>query len=77
VIARLNSFNYLGAILGGVLVGAIASGSTLRFGFVVPLVLAAAIILLAPGFAVGQGHGPGPELLDEPVDAAAHSGPVA
>ena len=77
VIARLNSFNYLGAILGGVLVGAIASGSTLRLGFVVPLVLAAVIILLAPGFAVGQGHGPGPELLDVPVDAAAHSGPVA
>jgi MFS family permease len=76
VIARLNSFNYLGAILGGVLVGAIASGSTLRFGFVVPLVLATVIILLAPGFAVGPGHGPGPELLDEPADAAHHSGPV-
>lgn len=76
VIARLNSFNYLGAILGGVLVGAIASGSTLRFGFVVPLVLAAVIILLAPGFAVGPGHGPGPEILDEPADAAVRTGTV-
>jgi MFS family permease len=73
VIARLNSFNYLGAILGGVLVGAIASGSTLRFGFVVPLVLAAVIILLAPGFAVGHGQGPRPEILDEPADATPHT----
>ncbi|MGV8977912.1 MAG: MFS transporter [Cellulomonas sp.] len=76
VIARLNSFNYVGAILGGVLVGAIASGSTLRFGFIVPLVLAAVIILLAPGFAVGQSHGPATEVLDEPADAASHAGTV-
>ena len=51
VIARLNGFNYLGAVLGGVLVGAIGAGSTLRIGFVVPLVLAVVIVLLAPGFA--------------------------
>jgi len=76
VIARLNSFNYLGAILGGVLVGVIASGSTLRLGFIVPLVLAAVVILLAPGFAVGPGHGPGPEILDEPADVAPPSGAV-
>lgn len=51
VIARLNLFNYVGAVLGGVLVGAIGVGSTLRVGFAVPLALAVLVAALAPGFA--------------------------
>ncbi|GEA88150.1 MFS transporter [Cellulomonas cellasea] len=51
VVARLNGFNYLGAVLGGVFVGAIGVGSTLRIGYAVPLVLAVVVVLLAPRFA--------------------------
>lgn len=50
VVARLNGFNYLGAVLGGVFVGAIGAGSTLRIGYAVPLVLAVVVVLLAPRF---------------------------
>lgn len=50
VVARLNGFNYLGAVLGGVLVGAIGAGSTLRIGYAVPLVLAVVVVVLAPRF---------------------------
>ncbi|MDM8083466.1 MFS transporter [Cellulomonas cellasea] len=50
VVARLNGFNYVGAVLGGVLVGAIGVGSSLRIGFAVPLVLALVIVALAPAF---------------------------
>ncbi len=50
VVARLNGFNYVGAVLGGVLVGAIGVGSSLRLGFAVPLVLALVIVALAPAF---------------------------
>ncbi|MFI2753132.1 MFS transporter [Cellulomonas sp. P22] len=52
VVARLNGFNYVGAVLGGVLVGAIGTGATLRVGFAVPLLLAVVIIVLAPRFGV-------------------------
>lgn len=51
VVARLNGFNYLGAVLGGVLVGAVAVGSTLRIGYAVPLALTVLIVLIAPRFA--------------------------
>lgn len=54
VVARLNGFNYLGAVLGGVLVGAIGAGSTLRIAYAVPLVLAVVIVLLAPRFGTGR-----------------------
>jgi MFS family permease len=50
LVARLNQFNYLGFVLGGVLTGVVSSGSSLRWGFVVPLVLTAVLIALAPAF---------------------------
>ena len=50
VVARVNVFNYLGAVIGGVSVGLIGS-SSLRAGFVLPLVLAAVLLLLARAFA--------------------------
>lgn len=46
VIARFNQFNYVGALLGAVLTGAIGSGN-LRIGYAVPMVL-----VLAPGPAI-------------------------
>lgn len=54
VVARLNVFNYVGAVLGGVLVGAIGSTSTLRAGFAVPAVLALAVVAVAGRFALGE-----------------------
>ncbi|GGO08888.1 MFS transporter [Microbispora rosea subsp. aerata] len=49
-IARVNMFNYVGFIVGAALVGGIADASDYRVAFGAPLVLAAAIILLARGF---------------------------
>ncbi len=49
VIARFNQFNYVGALLGAVLTGAVGSGS-LRVGFAVPMVLILAILPLAGAF---------------------------
>ncbi|KQP78160.1 hypothetical protein ASF37_06050 [Aeromicrobium sp. Leaf289] len=49
-IARMNIANYVGAILGGGLIGAVAEGGGLRWAFVVPLVLVAPILLLARSF---------------------------
>ncbi len=51
VVARLNLFNYLGALGGGVLVGGVGSAAGLRLGFVVPLVLTLGVAALAPAFA--------------------------
>ncbi|MFD4182076.1 MFS transporter [Rhodococcus sp. NPDC058514] len=50
VIARLNLFNYAGTLIGGAIVGAVAAVSDLRIGFVLPLVFAVALFLLAPAF---------------------------
>lgn len=50
VIARLNLFNYAGTVVGGAVVGAVAAVSDLRVGFVIPLVFAVALFLLAPAF---------------------------
>ena len=50
IIARVNQFNYLGFVLGGVLTGLVASGSDMRIGFIVPLVGIAAILPLARAF---------------------------
>ncbi|UBU12332.1 MFS transporter [Nonomuraea gerenzanensis] len=50
-IARVNLFNYVGFIVGAALVGGIADAAGMRVAFAAPLVLAAAIIALAPGFA--------------------------
>jgi sugar phosphate permease len=51
VVARLNVFNYLGSLVGAVLVGAVATVSDLRAGFVVPVVLAVSVFFLARAFA--------------------------
>lgn len=56
VVARLNVFNYVGAVLGGVLVGAIGSASTMRVGFVVPILLVVAVAVVAHRFG-GKGTG--------------------
>lgn len=68
-IARFNQFNYLGALLGAVLTGAIGSGN-LRLGYAVPLVLVLALVPLARHFA-----GPGPEAPASPASPDAPSGP--
>ncbi|MBE1587647.1 MFS transporter [Nonomuraea angiospora] len=49
-IARVNLFNYIGFIVGAALVGGIADAVDMRWAFAAPLVLAAVIIALAPGF---------------------------
>lgn len=51
LVARLNQFNYLGFVLGGVVTGLISTGSGLRGGFVVPLVAVVLILPLARAFA--------------------------
>ena len=50
LVARLNVFNYLGALLGGALIGAIGSGIGLRVGFFLTVLLAAGMLLLAKAF---------------------------
>lgn len=55
VVARLNYFNYVGVVLGGVLVGAVGTVSSLRAGFVVP-----AVLVLAVPLAAGVLRVPGP-----------------
>ncbi|MGN6415353.1 MFS transporter [Flexivirga sp.] len=49
VIARFNQFNYVGALIGSVLTGAIGTGS-LRIGYAVPVVLLVALLPLAKAF---------------------------
>lgn len=56
VIARFNQFNYVGALLGAVLTGAIGSGN-LRIGYAVPMVLVLAMLPLARHF-VGPATAP-------------------
>ncbi|WP_315096391.1 MFS transporter [uncultured Cellulomonas sp.] len=57
VVARLNVFNYVGAVLGGVLVGAIGSTSSLTYGFLVPIVLVVAVAVLAGRFGISRRTG--------------------
>ncbi|WP_194839936.1 MFS transporter [Aeromicrobium yanjiei] len=49
-IARMNIANYLGAILGGGLIGAAASADHLRWAFVIPLVLVPVVLLFTRSF---------------------------
>lgn len=49
-IARMNIANYLGAILGGGLIGAAATADHLRWAFVIPLVLIPIVLLTARSF---------------------------
>lgn len=51
VVARVNVFNYVGSIVGGVAIGAVGTVTSLRWGFVVAAVLALALLGLAPAFA--------------------------
>ena len=51
VVARFNQFNYVGALLGAVLTGAVGSDN-LRLGFAVPMVLILGIIPLASQFSI-------------------------
>jgi len=51
VIARLNVFNYLGTLLGAVMVGAIGSATSFRIGFLVPIALVLVVAVLAGRFA--------------------------
>lgn len=81
VVARLNVFNYVGAVLGGVLVGAIGSGSTLRAGFVVPVLLVVAVAVVAPRFGRrsardGADSGSGVGTQDDAGGSATSVGPV-
>jgi MFS family permease len=50
VVAQVNVFNYVGFVLGGVVVGIFGSSGVLREGFVIPLLLALVIVALAPAF---------------------------
>ncbi len=50
VIGRFNQFNYVGALLGAVLVGAVGQDN-LRIGFAVPMVLVLGLLPLARAFA--------------------------
>ena len=59
VVARFNQFNYVGALLGAVMTGAVGAGS-LRVGFAVPLVLVVALFWLARAFA------PADDVVSEP-----------
>ncbi|MDV6265367.1 MFS transporter [Rhodococcus globerulus] len=51
VIARINLFNYVGTVVGGGIVGAVAAFSDLRIGFLIPLAFCVILIALAPAFA--------------------------
>lgn len=50
VIGRFNQFNYVGSLLGAVMVGLVGAGN-LRIGFAVPMVLVLGILPLARAFA--------------------------
>lgn len=52
VVARFNQLNYVGALLGAVVTGLVSTGSSLRIGFALPLVLVLVLVPLARGFAV-------------------------
>ncbi|WP_436006666.1 MFS transporter [Knoellia sp. LjRoot47] len=70
-IARFNQFNYLGALLGAVLTGAIGAGN-LRIGYAVPLVLVLALVPLARHFA-----GPTPRHTRAPENSLAPGTPAS
>ncbi|PRY68567.1 sugar phosphate permease [Glaciihabitans tibetensis] len=50
IIARVNLFNYAGAVLGAVLVGLLAEGPGLATGFLIPLALLIPVVLFARRF---------------------------
>lgn len=50
VIARVNVFNYLGAVVGAVAVGLLAEGPGLAAGFLIPAAVLALVLLVARAF---------------------------
>jgi len=71
VVARLNYFNYVGVVLGGVLVGAVGTVASLRAGFIVPAVLVLAVPLVA-GVLKAPGPGAGGRAASTDQVGAAH-----
>jgi len=51
VVARLNVFNYLGTLLGAVLLEVIGSATSYRWAFALPVLLALVVAAIAGGFA--------------------------
>jgi MFS family permease len=66
-IARVNLFNYVGFVVGAGLIGAVAESASLRLAFVVPAVLVAGIVALAPSF---RTHAPAPAPVTPVPDPA-------
>ena len=63
-IARMNIANYLGAILGGGVIGAAASSGHLRWAFVIPLALVPLVWLSVRSFPTRGGDTGRPTVLD-------------
>ncbi|MGN8247342.1 MFS transporter [Cellulomonas soli] len=63
VVARVNLFNYAGAVLGAVVVGLVSDGTGLAVAFLLPFVLLVPVLgharRFAPGAMPGTGTGPG------------------
>jgi MFS family permease len=59
VIARVNLFNYAGAIIGAVVVGLLADGPGLGPAFLLPAVALAAILIAVPAFRTRSASAPG------------------
>jgi MFS family permease len=57
IVARVNLFNYAGAVLGSVLVGLLADGPGLALGFLVPLLLVVPVLAVVRSFRPGGGVG--------------------
>ncbi|KQZ84867.1 hypothetical protein ASD56_00265 [Microbacterium sp. Root166] len=62
VIARVNLFNYAGAIIGAVVVGLLADGPGLGPAFLLPAVALAAILFAVPAFRSRAAPGPAADL---------------
>src|SRR5699024_7257715 len=71
VIARLNIFNYAGTLVGGGIVGGVAALTSLRIAFVVSLVFAVGLALLAPAFRARPGP-PAPSASADPAARGDH-----
>ena len=60
-VARVNLFNYVGFVVGAILIGAVASGTSLRWAFAVPALLTLVIVALSRSFTVARAPSPAPE----------------
>jgi MFS family permease len=60
-VARVNLFNYIGFVVGAILIGAVAHGTSLRWAFAVPGLLTLVIIALARSFNVARTPVPVPD----------------